>query len=214
MDNIIKSLNSEFLESWNFTFDGVNWIHPNYCFKLTASNVKGTYMVIIDGVEIGQTPPPIKTNSGLLNLIMYDSVNYVQNYLKDKKFISNKAQGEAMAKAISEYLGFDTNLSFRLVEDQLGRMGLHPDNEYTYTLLTGYESKFEVTLMDPTDPEVNTVDYIYYHPECISFNFLRQLYPDCSIISVKIYDESNLVWTPFFGLGLPKIKEEVNKLAN
>lgn len=208
MDKIIKKLNSEFLESWGFTFDGVNWIHKNYTFSLTASNKEGTYMVNIPNAEIGQTPPPINSNTGLINLIMVDSVNYIRGFMEGKKFISQTAQGESMAKAMSDYLKFDQKLSFRLVSDQFGRMGLHPDNEYTHTMMSGLECEFRVTMYSYNDPEDEFTELIYFNPECISYNFLSQLFYKNEIKKVEIHDVTNDVWTPYFGTGLPKFSDE------
>jgi len=207
MDKIIKKLNAEFLESWGFTFDGANWIHQNYSFKLAASNKEGTYMVIIPDAEIGQTPPPIESNTGLINLIMANSVDYIRKFMDGKKFISQTAQGEALAKAMSDYVGFDKNLSFRLIGDQFGRMGLHPDNEYTHTLMSGLECEFRITLVSDDDPEVESTDLVYFNPECISYNFLSNLFPDCEIRKVEIHDINNDIWTPYFGTGLPKFND-------
>jgi len=214
MERIIKKLNAEFLESWGFTFDGANWIHPNYTFKLAASNKEGTYMVIIPNVEIGKTPPPINSNTGLINLIMANSVDYIRKFMDGKKFISQSAQGEAMAKAMSDYLNFDKDLKFRLIGDQFGRMGLRPDNEYTHTLMTGFECEFRVTKVSYDDSDVESSEIIYYNPECISYNFLSQLFSDSEVRKVEIHDIKNDIWTPYFGTGLPKFIDDSGEKPN
>lgn len=219
MEHIIKKLSRDLLEEWGFEYDGYYWVHRNYLFKLINSNVPNTYMVFIEGAGIGQTPPPVETNSGLLQLIMAFSEKFIQEQLKDQKFISPQSQGQALAKALSDYLQFDQNLRMRLVLGAMGQGGLVPDNEYTHTLLSGYECEFKVYLnqVSTLGPGVkginkptNRTETIYYNPECISYQFLESLFPGHIISKVEVVSTSNDgsdTVTPFFGCGLPKYKD-------
>lgn len=220
MEHIIKKLTRELLESWQFTYDGYYWVHENYPFKLINSNKPNTYMVFIEGAGIGQTPPPVETNSGLINLIMAFSESFIQKQLKDQKFLSPQAQGQALAKAMSDYLQFDQNIRMRLVLGAMGQGGLVPDNEYTHTLLSGLECEFKILFTQSLSlgngvKGIGTVksdeEIIYYNPECISYLFLESLFPNKTIskVLIKSTDKSTGedTWTSFFGCGLPKYKE-------
>lgn len=208
MKKIISKLTRELLEEWGFTYDGYYWVHFNYPFKLITANKPNTYMVEIEGAGIGQNPPPIETNSQLLQLIMNFSGLYLQSRMKDQQFLNQNIAGQFMAKTISEFLSFDKNLSFRLMMSAMGQGNLAPDNEYTHTLISGYECEFEVSMVDSDGDK--RVETIYYNPECISYPFVSSLFEDCEVTSISIVSriDTEVEVTPFFGCGLPKVMEK------
>lgn len=201
MEHIIKPLDSKLLGSWGFEFDGYYWLKQHVPFKLTASNKPNTYMVVLENASPGQTPPPIETNSQLLQMLCQTIGLYIHHKLKDQNFISPKLHGMAVAKAASEFFQFDQNLKFRL-SPAPGGLGLSPDNEYTETIMGGLEVEFIVEWSDGTE------EYMYYSPTAISFNFLKSLKNsevEPKMVWVTEVDGSR---TPFFGCGMPKIIEE------
>lgn len=205
MERIVKTLSNEILTEWGFHFDGFYWIKSDLPIKLQKGN-DGKYIVQIENVPIGQNPPPIDTNSKLIQLILAFAGNYIQMKVKDKKFLNQKAQGMAIANALSEFMNFDKNIRMRLSMGNMGQGGLTPDNEYTHTLISGIELEFHV--IHENKENGPALDVIYYNPECISYNFLRSLFNDDEIKSVSVIgidEKGEKVETPFFGCGLPKM---------
>lgn len=196
MEHIIKPLNSDLFTKWGFKFDGYYWTREYCPFKLCASNKDGVYMVILDQAKPGQTPPPISNNGQLLQLLAQVSGLYIHEHMKDQTFFNAKAQGEYMAKLMSDYFQFDQNLKFRL-SPAPGGLGLEPDNEYTATLMSGNESTFKVKWSDGTE------ELLYYHCTVVSYSFLRDLKGMAPEMVWVISSEGEE--TPFFGCGLPRL---------
>lgn len=208
MEHIIKALNQQLLQDWGFTYDGFYWLHKNFIFKLQNTNKEGTYLAEIEGVPAGQNPPPLSNNSHLMQLIIQTAQVYIQNELKNKTFLNASAQGKAIAEIVSNYLDFEPRLHFRLAPDPSGMgMGLMPEDEFTYTLISGYECEFRV-VYESKEGGLST-EILYYNPECISYGFLKQLHEDAEPVKVHIVGkdkEGNEELTSFFGCGIPKLK--------
>lgn len=198
MDHIIKKLDSKILQAWGFNYDLAYWTHPNYKFKLQLGN-DGYTVFIMTGIDQANTLN-IHSNGELFGLITQQFQPYLNTKLSESKFLNQESQLKFINETIKQYFSFDENISMALQISPVG-LGLMPNNEYTHTLISGLECIFKIILKNKSG-EV-TEDTLYYHPNCISYGFLKELYPDCEIEAVKIQAVDDN-WEPFYGTGIPR----------
>lgn len=195
MNKIIVPLNDDVLLKFGFTFDGYYWIHPNAPFKLVLSNQENTYMVEIPGADIGSTPPPIKSNHQLLMMMTQLAGPYLQQSIEPIAQVMEPQQLiEEVQNIVERYFNFqDDKLKMVAMINPTG-IELKPGNEITLTIISGVQMRFLVYFKDDTDEE------IFYNPGCISYPFIKSLFPDKEPKSVDVMTSNG--WQAFFGVGI------------
>jgi len=195
MDKPIVLLNDEVLTQFGFTFDGYYWVSPNIPFKLVLSNQDNTYMVEIPGADIGQTPPPIKTNHQLLLYMSQMAGGYLQQCIEPIAQVMEPQQlVEEVQNILSRYYNFqDERLKMVGVLNPTG-IEVRPANEYTLTIQSGVQMRFLVYFEGDTEEE------IFFNPACISYPFIKSLFPDREPSAVDVMTSDG--WQAFFGVGI------------
>lgn len=198
MNHIIEVINNKLLNKWGFEYKDMYWVHNNYEFRLQKKD--DYYIAFLKTID-GYKPQNIKTNGQLLMLITSNFSIYLTRELQSVNLINTNARTKFINDKIKEYFSFDKNLEFYISQGPMG-IGLSPNNEYTYTMISNIECIFKVTTVDKNgDDKVN--DDIYYNPSCISLEFLKSLYPDELIKNVIVMTADDS-WEQFFGVGIPK----------
>lgn len=192
MEHIIKELNSELLQSWNFKFDGSRW--NNKYVPLSLQKTESGYLPVLDGAPEMQC---ITTNSQLLRILSQLLPYYVMQH-SEEQCLNQEAEMERVTKLISEYFDFDSELKFSMHLDSAGQGALEPANEYTLTILSGIEASILVTHQHGDEI---IVDEIYYSPVSISYKMLKKLFNNDAILTVQIRNNDGTL-VPFFGVGL------------
>lgn len=200
MERIIKELNSEILESLNYSFDGFYWVHPVNPIKLQSTDVEGTYIVILDGGDITNNPDPVKSNTDLLRLIVALVQPYIQAHMQNASMNNIPVDSMFLTNILKQYFDFrDERIKFRVGFSQVG-LNLAPENEFTFTLLEGLQCEFKVIYSKGPDSE-NIVEAIYTHPQCMSTRYLKSLFGDDIVIKqLSVLSEDG--FEPFYGIGL------------
>lgn len=193
MDHILKDIDQNLLQQWGFSFDGSNWSHPNYPFKLTK-NSNGYLLVLQDG---STSPHPITTATELLISITQSVPYYLSKVGGNQKFLNKEAEMQRLASLLSDFFNFDPNIKFGMHLDQNGNGALAPGNAYTLTLMSGSEATFKVIHGNKNKA---VTDIVYLNPTAMGYHVLKNMFND-DIISVQIQcnDDS---WEPFFGIGI------------
>lgn len=195
VDYMIKPIDRELLIKWGFEYDLAFWTHPSYLFKLQS--IESGYRVLVP-TDINESKSfDISSNGQLLQLIAVESNRLIEEKLKDSKFLNKDAQLKFIVDTIHDIFSFDDRLAFQLQVTPMG-LQLTPNNEYTYTLLRGIECTFRVTLLKDENVKFDSFSAA---PECVSYRYLKTLYPDyvVNLVEIQLTDDN---WEPFFGVGI------------
>lgn len=195
MNKIIVPLNDEILTKFGFTYDGYYWVSPNVPFRLVLSNQENTYMVDIPEADIEMTPPPIKSNHQLLLLMTQMAGAYLQRSIEPLVDVMDPQQFiEEVQEIIKRYYNFQDDRLKMIASISPTGVEMKPANEYTLTVISGIQMQFNVIFDDDTE------EVIYYNPGCISYPFIKTLFPDKTPKSLQVMTSNG--WQLFFGVGI------------
>lgn len=211
MEPIIKPLNSDLLTKFGFTYDGYYWNNPMVPFRLVKADKEGTYMVDIENAPIGSTPPPISSNSQLLQLFMKTVPAYFEVMFTQMKMDPATAMPWMFQSMLNRFMKFDESLDIKVVVQKVGDgIALVAGNEVTHTLITGIQCEFDVDLADVHTDEI-THERIFINPECMSYDYLNSIIPEGKVVlAVKIMLNESGEFVPFYGVGYHKPPVPVN----
>lgn len=189
MDKIIVPLSSKILEQFKFHYDGRYWVNPLVPFTLIKSKDEEGYDVISN---VSQMPKKLISNCDTLKLLLA-LVNYHLN--KNKDVITKDPN--KIASLVEDYFQYgDPNI--KLILDVKDKLIINPANEYTMTLMQGYQCKFKVTGTNQNN-ETLTED-VYVLPDCMSYRYARYITGFQSITSIEV-EATTDNYEPFFGVG-------------
>lgn len=216
--NLNPILNSDIIEKAGFVFDGYYYVNPQCPVKL--NKVESGYAVtFIDpaGPQINET---INNYCELISLMTQSLQMVIEKELQGKTFTDAKEQLSFIGTVVKNYLKFDKSLNFIVMNSPAG-LQIRPNNEYTYTVVSGdirnFKVNYEIVHTAATDESdalsKHTIE-IEVSAQCISWPFLMDCITDShegfnkesdklTITSVTLINEDKEI--PFFGMGIPTI---------
>lgn len=219
--NLNPILNSDIIEKAGFTFDGYYYVNPKCPVRL--NKVESGYAVSFIDPAAPQINDSINNYCELISLMTQTLQMVIEKELEGKNFTDAKEQLSFIGTVVKNYLKFDKSLNFIVVNSPAG-LQIRPNNEYTYTIVSGDIRKFKVNYkishtaaIDETDAvEENTID-LEVSAQCISWPFLMDCISEShegfnketdklTIVSVTLINEDKEI--PFFGMGIPTIHKK------
>lgn len=200
MENIIKKLDEKELNRFGFTKGSLSYYeHKRFPIKLIITNVEGNFLVDWDDSSLYgyHTPPPVKNNSDLLNLMISVAPLMVRNM--EHESVTNKENivSESLLFSSEIFLGIE---GVHLIPniDFMGILKYLPGNIETATLMLGEESHFIVTMKND-----NKFD-LYMNETLMNYENVFEVsgaYP--KMVEVEKDGDTK----PFFGVGVvfPKL---------
>lgn len=209
MINYNKNLTGILLTDLGFQMNGAQFDNSFFGFNLIITNQTGKYLIQIPGMSDQNQMEPIGTYAELVRTI-YGMLNpYLQREMpKHAPFLSHNLESQKLLELVASYFRFDNNLSF-IIEGGPHGLQIVPNNEYTYTLMSGNIQKFKVSYYWNTGKTSSGSDEYEFEidPSCICHSYLKDVLSketlrgiDHIITDVKIWDGK--YWTPFFGEGI------------
>lgn len=199
MENIIKKLDEKELNRFGFIKGDLNYTHERFPIKLVITDVEGHFLVdwADDRLYSYNTPPPVKNNSDLLNVMISVAPFMVRNM--EHESVTNKENivSESLLFSSEIFLGIE---GVHLIPniDFMGILKYLPGNIETATLMLGEESHFIVTMKND-----NKFD-LYMNETLMNYENVFEVsgaYP--KVVEVEKDGDTK----PFFGVGVvfPKL---------
>ena len=202
MENkVIKNLTESELNRFGFVKKEFCYRNEKFPIKLVITDVEGSFLIDWDDIQLSGrgTPPPVKTNSDLLKVMVAIAPFVVRKM--DHENVTNKEKivSEAMYFASGLFLDIDGVRLFPNI-DRDGRLTYIPGDANTLTLMLGEESHFIITMKNG-----NKFD-LYTNISCMSYEGVFEMsgaYPKMVEIEVE-----KGKYESFFGIGcsFPKVK--------